>query len=102
MKKSSHEVKREAMEAADSAITTMTDDIKVTIDDVLTVKDELVQRIIGLDESKIPDMKELLIAIYIRGFFTGAHLKAEDESALNSDLMLEVVKAKLEKGSAPN
>ena len=76
------------------AIDTMTDDIKVTVNDVLTVNDALVREIIDNDESKLPMVKELLIAIYIRGFFTGAHLKASDVTM--PELMVEMVKSKLE------
>lgn len=75
-------------------VETVTDDIRVTIEDVLTVKNELVLTITGGREELLPYVKELLIAIYIRGFFAGAHMQSSDE-ALRSELMLEVIKAKL-------
>jgi hypothetical protein len=77
-----------------SVIDTLTDDIQVTIEDVLTVKNELVAKIIQGNEKLLPDVRELLIAIYIRGFFAGAHMKTTDE-ALRGELMIEVVKNRL-------
>ncbi len=82
-------------QSTDSIIDTLTDDIKVTIEDVLTVKNDLVNHITGGREELMPDVKELLIAIYIRGFFTGAHMKTTDET-LRGELMIEIVKNKLE------
>jgi hypothetical protein len=78
----------------DSIIDTMTDDIRVTIEDVLTVKNDLVAKIIQGNEKLLPDVRELLIAIYIRGFFAGAHMKTTDEE-LRGELMIEIVKGRL-------
>jgi hypothetical protein len=78
-----------------TAIDTMTDDIKVTIDDVMTMNNDLVARITGGNTKLLPDVKELLVSIYIRGFFTGAHLKLTDDE-LRSELVLEVIKSKLD------
>jgi len=81
-----------------STINTVTDDIRMTIDDVLTVKNDLVNQVLGGDASRLPVLKELLIAIYIRGFFTGAHYQEADSMGndqLRNELMLEVVKGRL-------
>jgi hypothetical protein len=79
-----------------TVIDTMTDDIKVTINDVLSVNNELVQGITKGDAALLPQVKELLVSIYIRGFFTGAHLQSGDNPAdLSNEMVAEVVKARL-------
>lgn len=75
----------------ENSVNTMTDDIKITIDDVITVKNDLVRKLVGDDYSKLEVVRELLIAIYIRGFFAGAHMAHLDDQVL----VMEMVKAKL-------
>lgn len=57
---------------------THTDDIRVTLDDVLTSNKEVVQILIGHRPENRAILRELLMDIYIRGFFTGVRHKEED------------------------
>ena len=57
---------------------TQTDDIKVMIDDVMTANGPIVAKILKGQPENAMILRELMINIYIRGFFCGVHHRNND------------------------
>lgn len=57
---------------------TATDDIRIMIDEVMTTNEPIVQKLLRGQPENAEILRELMINMYIRGFFCGAHHKETD------------------------